>query len=126
MAVRALNARGQLTEAGWQAQVIGIARVGGWCVYHPPDNRPGGRTGRPQRTIPEATGWPDLVLVRDGELLVRELKTDRGRLGPGQQDWLDRLAACGVDVAVWRPRDRADVEARLLAPRNTTTTRSAD
>jgi len=48
-------------------------------------------------------GWPDLVLVRKGRLLIRELKTIRGRLTPTQVGWLNDLTAAGVDAGVWRP-----------------------
>lgn len=117
MSTRIRNAKGELLEEGWQRQVIQLARLGGWRFFHAPSNRPGRRTGRPQSMDPECVGFPDLVLVRGSETLFRELKTDKGRLGPGQQDWLDVLAAAGHDAAVWRPRDLDVVRERLLRPR---------
>lgn len=119
---RVRNADGDLTEAGFQAHVIGLARAYGWRVYHAPDNRPAGRTGRPQRlAAPEAVGFPDLVLVRAPRLLFVELKAERGRLGPGQAEWLDELGHAGAEVAVWKPSDWERVQAALGAgqPRRT-------
>lgn len=98
--VRARSATGELTEAAFQAHVVGLARFYGWRVFHAPDNRPAGKGRAPQRlAAPEAKGFPDLVLVRPPELLFVELKTDTGRLGPGQEEWLADLAAVGNAVA---------------------------
>jgi hypothetical protein len=45
-------------------------------------------------------------------VLIRELKSDRGRLAAEQQAWLDALGPLG---GVWRPRDRDLVLATLTA-----------
>lgn len=90
-----------MTEKAWQQQVLEISTLCRWQHFHVFDSR---------RSDP---GWPDLVLVRAPELLVAELKTDRGRLTPQQAQWLDRLAACGVEAHVWRPRDFDQVWERL-------------
>ena len=52
-------------------------------------------------------GFPDLVLVstRQGRILFRELKTDKGRVSPDQRKWIDGLTAAGGDAGVWRPED---------------------
>jgi hypothetical protein len=60
--------RRRLSEAAWQSQVVGLARLYDWRVYHPPDNRPdrdrAGRAGtaarhprlsRPRPTPPTGT-----------------------------------------------------------------------
>jgi hypothetical protein len=57
-------------------------------------------------------GFPDLVLARDGEVLFRELKTDRGRLTEAQRHSLEVLGG-----EVWRPNDWSEVEATIDAPR---------
>jgi hypothetical protein len=90
-----------ITEKQWQAMVIDLATLYGWVHFHVFDSR---------RTDP---GWPDLVLARVPQLLVAELKTDRGRLARAQEDWLELLRACGVETHVWRPRDLQAVVARL-------------
>lgn len=103
------------SEAAWQQQLEQLARYCGWKTYHAPDNRPvQTRSGR--RYVQNvAAGWPDLVLVRPPELLIVELKTDKGRVAPEQTAWLEALAACGLETYVWRPRDLDDARARLNA-----------
>ena len=81
-----------ISEAAFQAQVVQTAELFGWSTFHVHDMR---------RSVP---GWPDLVLVRE-RVLFRELKTDRGRVTPEQQYWLDRLTAAGQDAGLWRPSD---------------------
>lgn len=90
-----------LRENKWQEQVVQLAQLYRWLVYHTYDSR---------RSNP---GWPDLVLCRPPELLVVELKTDTGRLSVAQRDWLDALTACGVETHVWRPYDFDAVHDRL-------------
>lgn len=91
-----------MTEAEWQRQVIDLARMYGWRVYHTFDSR---------RSSP---GWPDLVLARAPVFMVVELKTDKGRVRPAQREWLELLAACGVEAHIWRPRDVDAVLRRLV------------
>lgn len=49
-------------------------------------------------------GFPDDVIVGNA-ILYRELKREGEKPSPAQQEWLDRLAALGQDVGVWRPTD---------------------
>lgn len=96
-----------LSETAWTGRVIDIARLHGWRVAH---FRPA-QTGKGWRTpMSGDVGVPDLILARDGDVLLAELKTDRGRLRPEQEAWLDEL---GVHGCVWRPRDHDAVLARL-------------
>lgn len=95
------NAPAAVPERDWQRTVLDAARAFGWAAYHTHDSR---------RSAP---GFPDLVLARPPRLLFVELKTETGRVAPAQQAWLDTLAACGAQVAVWRPSDWPLVEAIL-------------
>lgn len=98
------------SEAEFQSAIIRLARLNGWRVYHPPDNRPA-RNGRVQSVEP---GFPDLTLVRDGELIFAELKTSTGRVRPEQHEWLTALALVpGVETYIWRPGDFDAIHARL-------------
>lgn len=98
-----------LTEAEFLTRVVETARVHGWLAHHA---RPA-RTARGYRTaIQGDRGAPDLLLAREGVVLLVELKTDTGRLGPGQREWLD---ACGEHALLWRPKDWDDVLATLSA-----------
>lgn len=89
----------QQSERDWQRQVIAAAELHGWRCWHDYDSRR------------NTAGWPDLVLChpprldRPGRALFVELKTATGRVSPTQQQWLDLLAACGLEVDVWRPAD---------------------
>lgn len=105
----------QGSEAAFQQQIINLATLYDWASYHAPDNRPSGRTGRVQRVTP---GWPDLILVRDGELIAAELKTEKGRIRPEQAKWLSLLQEVeGIEVYIWRPSDFDAIHARLARGR---------
>lgn len=132
MARRARGVAGELLEGPFGTIVENLLDLYGWRWFHAPDNRPSGRTGRVQRVRP---GFPDYVALRGNELLFIELKTERGRLGPGQREWLDELgelarhaeglalaatAAAGerkhrapVEVYLWRPSDLERINYRL-------------
>lgn len=101
----------ELTEAEWTTRVIEIAQLNGWRVAH---FRPA-QTAKGWRTPMQGhIGFPDLVLARGGDVLLAELKTDKGTLRPEQKQWLDQL---GPDHGyVWRPRDSDAVVARLARP----------
>lgn len=101
----------ELTELEWQRQVLDLAELYGWLVYHTYDSR---------RSQP---GFPDLVLLRapadrHPELLFVELKRAKGRVRPEQKAWIAGLvrigrAAPAVECHVWRPQQFDEVHARL-------------
>lgn len=93
----AASALPRMTEKAWMAQVTELARTLGWRVYHP------------WLSIRSERGWPDLAFVRPGRFVMAELKTDRGKLTPSQEEWIDALRGAGVEVHVWRPADWDDV-----------------
>lgn len=103
-----------LTEAAFVDRIVDLARRTGWLATH---FRPA-RTQRGYRTpIQGDKGFPDLVLARDGVLLIRECKTNTGPLSREQRGWLAEL---GDHAAVWRPRDWDTVIVpALTAPRRT-------
>jgi hypothetical protein len=87
-----------MTERALQSAIIHAARSLGWMVYWTWNSR----------HSPE--GYPDLVLVKNGVILVYELKTEKGRMRPMQQEWLDALAGATVKTSrVIRPGDLDDV-----------------
>lgn len=93
----------QISESDWQQRVIDLARVLGWRVHH---GRPA-LTGRGWRTpVQGHPGYVDLTLARPGRLILAELKTTTGLLGPEQRAWLAVLRTVpGIEVFVWRPTD---------------------
>ena len=55
---------GALTEKAFQSQVVSLAHILGYRVYHP------------WISIRSERGWPDLALFKPGRFLLIELKTD--------------------------------------------------
>lgn len=99
-----------ITEKAFQAQVIRLAELHGWMVYHTFDSRR------------SAKGFPDLVLVRYTHhpcLIFAELKTERGRVSVAQSVWIRALqvvaAKCPnlMGVFVWRPSMWSEIERAL-------------
>ncbi len=90
-----------LSERDWQRIVSHWAREFGWLEYHTL-NSWGSRPG-----------VPDLVLVRPPRLMFVELKSDKGKLKPQQEEWLENIRACGVEAWVWRPSDERVVLGQL-------------
>lgn len=82
-----------MSEATLQTRVEALARELGYLAYHTHNSR---------RSQP---GFPDLVLVRRGRIVWRELKTTRGKPSADQKKWLAALAAANADVGIWRPLD---------------------
>lgn len=103
------------SEAAFQQQVELLASLYHWRCFHAPDNRPDAR-GRKQHV---SAGWPDLILVRDGEMIAAELKTETGRATQHQIDWLTDLEEVpGTETYVWRPSDWDDINRRLSRGRH--------
>ncbi len=103
---QASTARGLLdmlvSERDFAQLVVDFAQLRGWRVY---------RTWN-SRHSPE--GFPDLVAVRAGRLVVAELKTTRGKLSAAQQDWANALAqTTGCEYFTWRPSDWDEIEETL-------------
>lgn len=102
-------------EATFTDAVIELCARLGLLVHH---CRPA-RTAKGWATpIQGAPGFVDLVIVGSRGVLLRELKTETGRVRPEQDAWISRLARSGANVAVWRPSDWPDaIHAELKAIR---------
>ena len=101
-----------LTEKDFQRQVVELAKILGWRVYHPFLSKWSER------------GFPDLTMVRarDRRLLFAELKREKGVVSEAQREWIDLLGALdighdrphaddvSVEVFVWRPSDWDEIE----------------
>jgi hypothetical protein len=98
------------SEREFQREVIKIAKSLGWYVYHA---LPGQGRNKHLTLFIGKRGFPDLVLCRPPRLLFVELKSGTGKLSTDQQEWLEALRACGVEVYVWRPWDLERVTAIL-------------
>ena len=100
-------------EEALQSKVLALAKLYGWQRHH---QRAGYQPGT-QRWISAISGepgYPDLVLVRGNRLIFAELKSDKGRLSPGQKEWIALLQGIpSIEVYVWRPKDWDEIEATL-------------
>lgn len=99
------------SEADFQKQVIQLANLCGWRVAHFRKVRVQRKTGQTTQTYWETPvgadgkGWPDLVLVRKGEIIFAELKVGKNTATPEQVQWLDELRETGAAAGVWRETD---------------------
>ncbi len=82
-----------MTENDLKKNVLREAYAAGWLVYHVPQTtmRNGG-----------GSGYPDLTLARDGQILWMELKQERASPSPEQFLW---MAAIGLPYHLVRPSD---------------------
>jgi len=87
--------RARISEKAFQAQIVELARLTGWLVYHTYDSR---------QSCP---GWPDVAFCHPGrgEFFMAELKSTHGRISEAQQGWIDALRKAGIECHVWRPSD---------------------
>tara|TARA_R110000751_G_scaffold185598_1_gene292055 strand:- start:335 stop:703 length:369 start_codon:yes stop_codon:yes gene_type:complete len=93
-----------LTEKAFMDSIVQLARQTGWLVYHTHDSR---------RSEP---GFPDLVMTKVKRLVIAEIKTEKGKTSPAQDQWLSTLrTARGVKVKLWRPSDWPEIERTLGA-----------
>ena len=92
-----------ITEKAWMAQIVQLAKLMGFSVYHP------------FLSIHSERGFPDLTLVRERLILV-ELKTEKGKLTLDQERWIEMLRKANVEIYVWRPSDFDEV-VRVLGRR---------
>lgn len=93
-----------ITESKFQTRVMAVARVAGWVWrYHTHDSRR------------SESGMPDLLLLRDGDMIFAELKTETGPVAQVQYDVLELIRSNGVDAYLWRPSDWPAIVDRLTA-----------
>lgn len=105
-----------LSEAAFQQQVTELATICGWTWLHVRKSI-GRRQGKAAwQTTTNLKGWCDLLLWRPGRIVAAELKSDKGKTTPEQDDVLASLRAAGVDTYVWRPANWGDI-ARVLGAR---------
>ena len=77
-----------LSETKFQSEVIKAARRFGYLCYHTHNSRR------------SPSGFPDLVLAKNGAVLIAELKTDTAVVDDDDQiKWLH-----ATQGAIWRPK----------------------
>ena len=98
-----------MNERDFQKAIIDAAHQLGWFVAH---FRPAqirlGKWVTPVQA--DGAGFPDLVMVKDGMMIIAEVKTERGVLSPEQRIWISKMSALErknrgvVLIRVWKPR----------------------
>lgn len=104
-------------EKSFHRQVVELARYMGFTVWHDQaTNAPRvcWSCKAPARGQRNASGLPDLLLVREDRILWAELKAQDGTTTPEQREWIARLRAAGQQVYVWSPADWPVIE-KVLA-----------
>lgn len=98
-------------EEQFLKMVIQCARLFGWRTAH---FRPC-RTAQGWRTAVQGDGkgWPDLVCIRGGQVIIAELKSETGTLSPEQEAWLAAWRRTGTPTFEWRPSMWDEIE-RIL------------
>jgi hypothetical protein len=91
----------KLTEKQFMSQVVQLAKLQRWKVYHTFDSRR------------SESGFPDLVLVRGKTAMFVELKVGRNHPTEAQYAWLHALGGAGLYATVWRPKDWDEIRAVL-------------
>ena len=96
-----------VSEKDFLAGVTELATLAGWLVYHTYDSRK------------NQAGFPDLTMAKGGRLIFAELKSEKGRVSPHQQVWLNQLEKIkGVEVYLWRPSHIDEIVDKLMGHQN--------
>lgn len=102
----------ELSEGELQTRILQAAELYGWRVHH---GRPAlNRNGKWSTPIQGHPGFPDLVLSRDGMVILAELKSRKGKTSPDQDLWLEAL---GEHARLWRPADWVSIQNELRRTR---------
>lgn len=91
-----------MTEADLSRAVVRYAELCGWRVMTWRNTKAAGLRSH------SALGFPDLILLRRARLIAAELKSEKGKLRPGQQEWLEAFQEAGAQSYIWRPKDWTD------------------
>jgi hypothetical protein len=101
-----------ISEKIFQDQVIKVARMQQWLVFHASPSSP-----RPEVWKTDGNGFPDLVLVSTSVpsrgVIFCELKTVDGKLSAQQQKYARCLMNAGIEYHLWRPSDIHRIADRL-------------
>ena len=101
-----------VSEKLFQDQVIKVARMQQWLVFHASPSSP-----RPGVWRSDGAGFPDLVLVSTSipsrGVIFCELKTAEGKLSAEQEKYARCLINEVIEYHLWRPRDLYAIAARL-------------
>jgi len=84
-----------MLEAEFHEQVATLMRLNGWSVYSVPDSR-----------RVSLAGYPDITAWSGNRLIFAELKREKGRTSPAQDEVLAELRQIPcAEVYLWKPSD---------------------
>ena len=88
-----------MLEAEFQEQVCHLMRLQGWSVYSVPDSR-----------RVSLAGYPDITAWKGKRLIFAELKREKGRTSPAQDEVMGELGLIPcAEVYLWKPSDWDDI-----------------
>ena len=92
-----------MKEQDFLNNVVDLAHLRGWKVHH---SRPAWTELGWRTALQGDAGFPDLFLARQPDIIVAELKSDKGKLSELQTEWIEVLKSCpGIKFYLWRPDD---------------------
>lgn len=96
----------QADEAAFQDKVVAFAKEAGWLVQHTYR----GRVGKGAWRTPATVGFPDLVLLKRGRLVVLELKMPGNDASDAQNVWVATFQTVpGCEAYVVYPADWPEI-----------------
>ena len=92
----------QILEKDFLNNIVKLARLSGWLVYHTYDSR------RSEK------GYPDITMTRHGRIIFAEVKREGEAPTVEQTIWLKTLAENeNIEVYLWYPSEWENVESIL-------------
>jgi hypothetical protein len=99
-----------ITEADFQRRVLAAARWNKWCAVHIRATE--SQKGRWTVPYEGDKGLPDLILAKDGKVILAELKSASGKPTKDQIRWLDNAGEHG---RLWTPDQWTEILDELMS-----------
>ena len=105
-----------MNETDLKSIVINLAKRAGWLIHH--DLPAMNRRGKWATHVEGNVGFPDLLLLspHHGQVMVIELKAEKGKTTTSQDNWLAAFALAGIENHIVRPSDLEFITDRLSRP----------
>lgn len=84
----------KVTEKSFQRKVMQYAKLRGWSVVH--FTAAQNARGRHMTPVQGDAGSPDLLLAKNGRVVLLELKGDGGRTQANQREWAQAITGHAV------------------------------
>jgi len=108
-------------EHQFEESIVQMAHLRGWLIagFRPARVTRKGRETWETPVKYDGKGFVDLVLVRPsytaakGRILYIEMKSEKGQLSQGQEEWAKAIIDAGGEWYCWKPSKWQEVEATL-------------